>query len=88
MMACIIMHNIIVEDERDEHDYNFDDMGQYVCNYDDMGERVTVSRNAASELDTFIQNYLNIKNKKTHTQFQADLIEHLLQNHRDLYNVD
>jgi hypothetical protein len=43
-MACIIMHKMIVEDERDEHggqyEYNFDDMGQYVCNYDDMGERV------------------------------------------------
>ncbi|XP_006655110.1 putative nuclease HARBI1 [Oryza brachyantha] len=25
--ACIIMHNMIVEDERDEDDYNFNDMG-------------------------------------------------------------
>ena len=92
MMACIIMHNMIVEDERDEHrgqyDYNFDDMGQYVCNYDDMGERVSVSHNDAPELDAFIQNYKNIKNKETHTQLKADLTEHLWQNHPDLYSIE
>ena len=88
MMACIIMHNMIVEDERDEYDYNFDDRGQYVCDYEDMGERVTVSHDAAPELDAFIENYKNIKDKETHTQLQADLIEHLWQNHRELYNVD
>ena len=71
MMACIIMHNIIVEDERDNYDYNFDDKGQYVCNYEDMGERVTVSHDAAPELDAFIRNYKNIKSKETHTQLQA-----------------
>jgi hypothetical protein len=75
---------MIVEDERDGHrgqyDYNFDDMGQYVCNYDDMGERVSVSHNDAPELDIFIQNYKNMKNKETHTQLKADLIEHLWQN--------
>ena len=82
------MHNMIVEDERDEYDYNFDDRGQYVCDYEDMGERVTVSHDAAPELDAFIENYKNIKDKETHTQLQADLIEHLWQNHRELYNVD
>jgi hypothetical protein len=43
-------------------------MGQYVCNYDDIGERVTVSHNAAPELDAFIQKYKNKKNKETHYQ--------------------
>jgi len=89
MMACIIMHNMIVEDEREEqYDYKFDDMGQYVCNYEDMGERVSVSHNDAPELDAFIQNYKNIKNKETHAQLKADLIEHLWQNHPDLYSIE
>jgi hypothetical protein len=47
MMACIIMHNMIVEDERDDYEYNFNNKGQYVCNYGDMGERVSVSHDDA-----------------------------------------
>ena len=77
MNACIIMHNMIVEDEGDDED-DF--------NYDDMGEKVTVSHDSTPELDAFIQNYKNIKDKETHTQLQADLIEHLWQNYPDLYN--
>lgn len=88
MMACIIMHNMIVEDERDDYEYNFDNKGQYVYNYDDMGERVSVSHDDAPKLEAFIQNYKKIKNKETHTQLQADLIEHLWQNHGDLYHID
>jgi hypothetical protein len=92
MMACIILHNMIVEDERDEYGgeqvYNFDDMGQYLCNYDDMGQRVIVSHNSSPELDAFIQKYKNIKNKETHYQLKADLIEHLWQNHSELYKID
>ena len=92
MRACIIMHNMIVEDERDEHrgqyDYNFDNMGQYICDYKDMGERVSVSHNEAPELDAFIQNYKKIKNKETHTQVKVDLIEHLWHDHLDLYSIE
>ena len=59
MNACIIMHNMIVEDEGDDED-DF--------NYDDMGEKVTVSHDSTPELDAFIQNYKNIKDWETHTQ--------------------
>jgi hypothetical protein len=68
MMACIIMYNMIVEDESEENnDFN----------YDQMGERVIVSHDDAPELDAFITNYHKIKDKETHTQLQEDLIEHL-----------
>ena len=76
MNACVIMHNMIVEDEGiDEDDFN----------YDDMGEKVKISHARTPELDEFIQNYKNIQDKETHTQLQADLIEHLWQHHPDLY---
>jgi hypothetical protein len=78
MMACITMHNMIVEDERDE-DVDFI--------YDQMGEKVTTSHADASELDAFIANYQKIKNNLTHNQLQADLMEHLLNNYPDLYNI-
>jgi hypothetical protein len=77
MMACINMHNMIVEDEQDEED---DFM------YDYMGEKVTVCHDDAPELDAFIDNYRKIKDNETHTQLQADLVEHLWQNYPDLYN--
>jgi hypothetical protein len=48
MMVCIIMHNMIVEDEAKE-DNNF--------NYDQIGERVTMSHDDSPELDAFIANY-------------------------------
>jgi hypothetical protein len=83
---------MIVEDERDEYEgqyeYHFDDEGQYVCNYDDMGARVSVSHNATPELDDFIRNYKKIKDNEIHYQLKADLIEHLWQNHSELYNID
>jgi hypothetical protein len=62
MRACIKMHNMIVEDERDEYTDNYD------CDYDDMGEKVTVSHTEAPELSAFIQNYKNINDKQTHTR--------------------
>jgi hypothetical protein len=76
MRACIIMHNMIVEDEReDEDDFN----------YDGVGEKVKISRDKTPELDEFIQNYKKIKDKHTHSKLQDDLIEHLWQHHPDLY---
>jgi hypothetical protein len=77
MMVCIIMHNMIVEDEaKEDNDFN----------YDQIGERVTMSHDDSPELDAFIANYWNIKGKETHSQLQQDLIEHLWQNYPDLYN--
>jgi hypothetical protein len=69
---------MIDEDERDE-DVDFI--------YDQMGEKVTTSHADASELDAFIANYQKIKNNLTHNQLQADLMEHLLNNYPDLYNI-
>jgi hypothetical protein len=77
MMTCIIMHNMIVEDESEKDD-DF--------NYNQIGEKVTVSHDDAPELNAFIANYQKIKNKETHTQLQEDLIEHLWQNCPNLYN--
>jgi hypothetical protein len=71
------MHNMIVEDERDdEHDIN----------YEGVGEKVSTSHEETPELEEFIHNYKKIKDKGIHTQLQDDLIEHLWKHHPDLYN--
>jgi hypothetical protein len=76
MRACVIMHNMIIEDERDEED-DF--------NYDVVGENVKISHDSTPELEEFIQNYKNIKDQQIHMQLKDDLVEHLWQNHPDLY---
>ena len=70
------MHNMIIEDERDEED-DF--------NYDVVGENVKISHDSTPKLKQFIQNYKNIKDQQIHTQLKDDLVEHLWQNHRYLY---
>jgi hypothetical protein len=46
---------------------------------------VIVQHADAPELDAFIENYRKIKDTTTHTQLQADLVEHLWQTCLDLY---
>ncbi|XP_071680327.1 protein ALP1-like [Lolium perenne] len=69
MKACVIMHNMIVEEERET--------GRQNCSYEAMGERVTVSRTHAEQLSSFIQMTHHIRNKAEHTQLKLDLIEHV-----------
>lgn len=76
MWACVIMHNMIVEDERDE---------EHDLIYDGVGENVKISHDETPELEQFIKNYKTIKDKEIHNQLQDDLIEHLWQHHPDLY---
>jgi hypothetical protein len=72
-MACTIMYNMVVEDERERED-DF--------RYEYMGDKVKVSHNEAPELDAFIENYKKIMDNETHTQLQADLVEHLKKSSR------
>src|SRR5438128_432036 len=75
MKACVIMHNMIVEDERDN--------GQQDNNYEAMGEKIRVSRTHAEELSAFLQMHQQIEDKANHSQLQADLVEHLWQKSGD-----
>ncbi|KAI4994273.1 hypothetical protein ZWY2020_029321 [Hordeum vulgare] len=58
MKACVIMHNMIVEEERQT--------GRQRCTFDAMGERVTVSRTHAKELSSFIHMTQRIRNFNEH----------------------
>jgi hypothetical protein len=73
--ACIIMHNMIVEDEGildpDER-------------FDGGGDCVEPSHEHTADFDEFIENHLKIRNKEIHHQLQEDLVEHLWQHHPDL----
>jgi hypothetical protein len=76
MKACIILHNMIIEDER-----NTDDAIDF--EYEQIGEtpHVQISREYTPEFVEFIQRHLSTRHNQTHSQLKSDLNEHLWQLH-------
>ena len=66
MTCCVILHNMILEDERGMNLEFF---------YDNVGSRVKVARDP-NRIRAFLQTYKEIENANTHFQLQKDLIEH------------
>jgi hypothetical protein len=77
MKACIILYNMIIEDERDSNEVQQDD------DYEQVPESIPipVSREPTIEVQNFIQSHIRIRSRETHSQLQADLVEHLWQLH-------
>ena len=76
MKACVIMHNMIIEDEEEvDPDERFD--------Y--SGENVKPSHDHHPDLDEFIKTHKKIRDNETHHQLQEDLVDHLWQHHADQY---
>jgi len=77
MMACIILHNMIVEDERDLY------LGADEFNYEQITDipLEPPSHEHTDEIVDFMQNRHRIRDQETHSQLQSDLIEHLWQIH-------
>ncbi|XP_047318570.1 uncharacterized protein LOC124921907 [Impatiens glandulifera] len=74
MLACIIMHNMIVEDERELHPQ------PDIFEYEQVSESPPipiVSRTQTPKLMNFIQSLLKIRDRVMHSQIQKDLVEHL-----------
>ena len=68
MTACVIMHNMIVEVERDDSLYDNDWEGQ--------GELVAPQGGPATFQD-ILHVHHEIRDSTVHNQLQADLIEHM-----------
>jgi hypothetical protein len=77
MKACIIMHNMVIEDE------GIVDPNEL---FDNGGDNVETSHEHIADFDEFIENHINIRNNETHHQLREDLVEHLWQHHSDQYN--
>jgi hypothetical protein len=76
MKACIIMHNMIVEDEGELNPHEHFDFG---------GENVQPSHEPHPDLDKFIEAHKKNRDNETHHQLREDLVEHLWQHHADQY---
>ena len=69
MTACVIMHNIIVEDEHPERLY---DQG-----FQFQGENVVPEHGVTATFEQFTQFHEDMRDWKTHVQLQNDLVEHM-----------
>ena len=74
MKACI-MHNMIIEDEEDIGNNDFD--------RSDANPPLEVSHAYTLELEDFMQIHYQIRDNVRHSQLQSDLIEHLWERHGD-----
>ena len=73
MKECIILHNMIIEDERDPNGVQQGD------DYEQVPESIPtiVSRERTIEVRNFIQSHIHIRDRETYSQLQDDLMEHL-----------
>ncbi|KAF5468264.1 hypothetical protein F2P56_012430 [Juglans regia] len=74
MMACVILYNMIIEDERannEEEEFEYEQLAESIHD--------PVSTGPTPEFSEFIQRHHALRDKKIHCQLQADLVEHLWQ---------
>jgi hypothetical protein len=71
MIACVIMHNMIIEDERND-DSLYDSYDK-----NDADVKDVVSRAGTSKFTSFGHMREEIENSHVHRQLQEDLVEHL-----------
>ena len=73
MMACIILHNMIVEDER----HTYLRVEDFVYEQSDEIIEEPMSHEHTNEFVNFIQRHHHIRDRGIHFQLQSNLIEHL-----------
>ena len=76
MKACIILHNMIVEDERNSYDLSFD--------YDDVEDNTpqpNVQRNHHPCYAAYLRRVAQVHNPDLHARLQSDLVEEIWNRH-------
>ena len=73
LRACVIMHNMIVEDECDSYIRQFD----FTDNADFSISMPQVSRNHLAEYENYLRSHARIRNRTHNNQLQTDLVEEI-----------
>ncbi|GKC69605.1 putative harbinger transposase-derived protein [Tanacetum coccineum] len=76
MNACIIMHNMIVEDERETYQ-NFDPSEFFNDMHTPGNEVVEYSTERIADLRSYMRNREQLRNREAHSSLKNDLIEHI-----------
>ena len=71
MQACVIMHNMIIEDDRKNH------VRSHVGPYEYQGPLAEVDHELPADFADFLAMHAEIRDSNVHEQLQADLVEHL-----------
>ncbi|KAK1645306.1 hypothetical protein QYE76_063111 [Lolium multiflorum] len=71
MQAYVIMHNMIIEDDRKNHVRSH--VGPYEC----QGPLAEVDHELPADFADFLAMHAEIRDSNVHEQLQADLVEHL-----------
>ncbi|KAK1698077.1 hypothetical protein QYE76_014774 [Lolium multiflorum] len=71
MQACVIMHNMIIEDDRKNHARTH--VGPYEC----QGPLAEVDHELPADFADFLAMHAEIRDSNVHDQLQADLVKHL-----------
>ena len=82
MNACIIMHNMIVEDERETYQ-NFDPSEFLNDAHTNGNDVVEYSTERIADLRSYMRNREQLRNRKAHSSLKNDLIEHIWQKFGD-----
>lgn len=77
MLACIILHNMIIEDEKDIEQIPFD--LNEAPSTSTVREATISQADAKPEMEQVIQRNATIRDRTTHRQLQSNLIEHIWQ---------
>jgi hypothetical protein len=68
MPACVIMHNMIVEDEQE----NAAQLGGW-----DFQGPLVQPEHVPQEFEAYLQAHCDLRDQQVHQQLQADLVEHV-----------
>ena len=80
MRACIILHNMIVEDERDTYATPFGPLPSYDDIVDGLSQP-NLGEEPFAPYEDYVQRNIRIRDKPKHRQLQAELVEHISQLH-------
>ncbi|XP_074360338.1 uncharacterized protein LOC141700495 [Apium graveolens] len=80
MRACIIIHNMIVEDESDTYAIPFGPLPTYDDTKNGLPEPNLVEKPFVP-YETYVQNSMRMRDRQTHLQLKNDLVEHISQFH-------